>query len=114
MWDSANNFQWELGPALLLQMAHCRMVGPTVGAVEGLSWRQEQEITMRSPFNTNWGTLSLKKKGPNACLLTPGSCLSHCSAGLTLALLLIVNNYKYTRYNLAYVSFFGKSNYTNY
>lgn len=31
LWDRANNFQREPGPAFPLQMAHCRMEGPTVG-----------------------------------------------------------------------------------
>lgn len=86
---------------------------PHRGLSKGLCWRQKQVLTMRSPSDTNWGQLALREKDPNSCRLTAGA-VSHAAQLDSPYSLFDVNNYKYTRYNLAYAPFFGKSHYTNY
>lgn len=84
--DRANNFQGEQGPAFLLQMAHCRVEGPTSGGLwKWLSWGGRNKHNNEHPFRYQLGQLSLKKKHPNYCHLTAGCCLSNCSAGLIQA-----------------------------
>lgn len=114
LWDWANNFQRELGPGLSSPDGSLQGGGPHSGGLwKELSWRQGQALTMRNPSDTNWGTAI--PEGERSKLLSPPSRTLSLRALSRLARTSFdVNSYKYTGNNLACVSFFGKSDYTNY
>lgn len=72
VWDRANNFQRELGPAFPLQMAPCRMQGSLWGGCEGAVLEAGASDNNEEPFRYQLGHAIPEKEGSKILSLHSG------------------------------------------